>query len=58
MGNVLVVRRIHVEYNLKLDMEKLEEAKRAHEFHANNCPVARTIRDCVDITTSLNIEEA
>jgi uncharacterized OsmC-like protein len=55
-GNVLVVSRIHVEYHLKLDLEKLSEAERAHEIHAENCPVARTIRDCVKITTSLNVE--
>ncbi len=55
-GNVLVVRRIYVEYHLKLDFEKLPEAERAHEIHAESCPVARTIRDCVQITTSLNVE--
>ena len=55
-GKVLVIRRIHVEYSLKMEMGKSAEAQRAHEVHADNCPVARSIRDGVDITTSLVIE--
>jgi len=54
---ILVVKRIHVKYTLKLDPEKHEAAERAHELHARYCPVARTIKDCVDITTSLEMEE-
>jgi uncharacterized OsmC-like protein len=41
-----------------MDPTKLEAAERAHDIHAAYCPVARTIRDCVDITTSLEIEDA
>jgi len=32
-------------------------AERVHGFHAEFCPVARTIRDCVAITTSLEMED-
>jgi hypothetical protein len=32
-------------------------AERVHGFHARFCPVARTIQDCVDITTSLEMED-
>jgi organic hydroperoxide reductase OsmC/OhrA len=56
-GRVLLVKRIHVEYHLKRDPEKWEEAERAHAVHVENCPVARSIRDCVDITTSLIQED-
>ena len=56
-GNVLVIKRIHVTYHLKLTPEKREAAERAHGFHADNCPVARTINGCVDITTELNMED-
>jgi uncharacterized OsmC-like protein len=52
-----VIRRIHVVYHLKMDPAKRAAAERAHEIHADYCPVARTIRDCVDITTTLKIEE-
>jgi len=52
----MVIRRIHVRYHLKLDSEQRETAERVHGFHADHCPVARTIRGCVDITTSLEME--
>jgi len=53
---VLVVRRIHVTYQLvvdELDEEKRATIERVLGFHAERCPVARTIGGCVDITTSL-----
>ena len=53
---MLVIRRIHVRYRLRLEAEQQETAERVHGFHADYCPVARTIRDCVDITTSLEME--
>ena len=56
-GQVLVVRRIHVTYYLRLAPEQRETAQRVLGFHADSCPVARTIRDCVTITTSLEMEE-
>ncbi|PLS78111.1 MAG: hypothetical protein CYG59_20235 [Chloroflexi bacterium] len=56
-GRVLVVRRIHVTYHLRLDPAQREVATRAHAVHADSCPVARTIRDCVAITTALEMED-
>jgi uncharacterized OsmC-like protein len=53
---VLVIRRIHVRYRLKIDPAKREIAKRVLGFHADFCPVARTIGGCVVITTSLDME--
>jgi len=54
---VLVVKRIHVTYHLKLAPENREAAERVHGFHADYCPVARTIRDSVAITTSLEMSD-
>ena len=56
-GNVLIVKRIHVRYHLKLDPAKREAAERVHGFHAERCPVARTLRGCVEISTSLELED-
>ena len=56
-GKVLVIKRIHVTYHLKLDAEKREIAERVHGFHADYCPVARTIGGCVDISTELQMED-
>jgi uncharacterized OsmC-like protein len=40
-----------------MNREKQEAAERAHHIHQDYCPVARTIRGCVDISTELVIEE-
>jgi uncharacterized OsmC-like protein len=55
--NVLVIRRIHVVYHLKLAPDQRETAQRVHGFHVQYCPVARTIGACVDITTELQLED-
>jgi organic hydroperoxide reductase OsmC/OhrA len=55
---VLVIRRIHVTYHLKLEAAKREVAERVHEFHADFCPVARTFRGCIEVSTSLGMEDA
>ena len=56
-GNVLVIRRISVTYRLKIDPADREAAERVHGVHADYCPVARSINGCIDITTSLVMEE-
>lgn len=56
-GRVLVVKRIHVDYHLKLAPENREAALRTHELHADSCPVARTLKGCVQITTQLMMED-
>ena len=55
---VLVVRRIHVTYHLRVDIEPAvrERAERAHELHADRCPMARSVCDSIAITTSLGME--
>ena len=53
---VLVIKRIHVRYHLKLLPEQREVAERAHGAHQNHCPVARTLRGAVGITTELALE--
>lgn len=51
--NVLVVKRIHVAYRLRTTEENRETAERVYGFHAQYCPVYRTIYKSVNITTSL-----
>jgi len=55
---VLLVRRIHASYNLRIedDPEVRERAERAHEMHADRCPMSRSIIDAIDVTTSLQME--
>jgi organic hydroperoxide reductase OsmC/OhrA len=54
---VLVIRRIHVMYHLKLKPDQQETAQRVHRFHADKCPVARSIKGSIDITTELNMAD-
>ena len=54
---MLVVRRIHVTYHLRLRPEQRAAAERAHAVHADRCPVYRTIRGCIETTTSLEMED-
>lgn len=51
-----MIKRIHVRYRLKLDPAHRETAERVHEMHADKCPVARSIRDSIAITTELQTE--
>jgi uncharacterized OsmC-like protein len=53
-----VVKRIHVIYRLRLTQDQREAAERVLGFHVDFCPVARSIRDSIEITTSLEMEDA
>ena len=54
-GKVLVIRRIHVTYELAdTEPEDRETVERVLGFHADYCPVARTLQGAVEITTSLS----
>jgi organic hydroperoxide reductase OsmC/OhrA len=56
-GKVMVIKRIHVTYHLKLEPEQRETAEKIHGFHADYCPVARTMKGCVEISTELQMED-
>jgi organic hydroperoxide reductase OsmC/OhrA len=45
-----------VRYHLKLRAAEREAAERAHGAHQSHCPVARTLRGAVDITTALTLD--
>ena len=54
-GAVLVVKRIHVEYRLSgVDPGQRETVERVLGFHADKCPVARSISPQIAITTSVD----
>jgi uncharacterized OsmC-like protein len=50
---VLVIRRIHVRLKLKADQEHRATAERVHGIFADRCPVYRSLRDAIAITTEL-----
>jgi organic hydroperoxide reductase OsmC/OhrA len=55
-GKVLVIRRIHVIYRLKLKPEQQTTAQKVHGFHADACPVARSIKGSIEVSTELKME--
>jgi uncharacterized OsmC-like protein len=51
-----VIRRIHVRYTLRVGVDAVRDAiARCHRLHADRCPVARSIRDAIDISTELDV---
>ena len=56
-----MVKRIHVTYHLAVDQAVVDDEKkraaidRVLGFHAERCPVARSIGGCVQITTGLEL---
>ncbi len=54
---VLVMRRIHVTYHLKLSPEQRATAERAHSVHADGCPMYRSLRAAIAISTALEMED-
>jgi len=54
--NVLVIRRIHVVLKLKARESDKETANRVHGFFADHCPVYRTLKPAIAMTTELEFE--
>ena len=54
--NVLVIRRIHVVLKLKAEESHRETVRRVHGFFADRCPVYRTLKPAIVITTELVFE--
>ncbi len=56
---MLVIRRIHVSYTLRVEPDSDRAAvQRAFDHHMTKCPVYRSIGTAIDITTSLQVVEA
>ncbi|NIP58610.1 MAG: hypothetical protein GWM92_17980 [Gemmatimonadetes bacterium] len=50
---VLVIKRIHVRYHLRVPEGMEDTARRAHEIHRKFCPVYRSITPSIEVTTEL-----
>ena len=54
-----MIRRIHVRYELAVDDDVDRSViDRVLGFHADHCPVARSIRDAIEVTTELTLVAA
>jgi uncharacterized OsmC-like protein len=50
---VLVIRRIHARFTLRADAGQREIAERVLGFYSNSCPVYRSLRAAIAITSEL-----
>ena len=53
--NVLVLRRITVEYTLELPEEHAARAREVHDGHAARCPNARSVAGAIEVITRLTV---
>lgn len=51
-----MIRRIHTKLKLKADEGHWETARRVHGFFADKCPVYRSLKPAIAITTELILE--
>jgi uncharacterized OsmC-like protein len=52
---VLVIRRIHVAMRLVADEEVKETVERVHGIYAMRCPLYRTLRKAIELTSSYTL---
>jgi uncharacterized OsmC-like protein len=52
---VLVIRRINVAMRLVADEKTLEVVERVHSFYAMNCPLYRTLRSAIALSSTVEI---
>jgi uncharacterized OsmC-like protein len=55
-GSVLVLKRIHVRMELRAPQAQREAAERAHGVYADSCPVYRSLKAAIAITTDLDFK--
>jgi uncharacterized OsmC-like protein len=50
---VLIIKRIHVELKLTASDQHRSTAERVHGIYADRCPLYRSVKDCIAVTSSL-----
>ena len=54
-NKVLVIKRITITLHLSADEEDREDVERVLEVYEDGCPVARSIRGSIQITSKLDL---
>jgi uncharacterized OsmC-like protein len=52
---VLVIRRVHVQFRLKAPESAREPVDRVHGVYKDKCPVYRTLRPAMEITSACEL---
>lgn len=53
--NVLVIRRVHVDMTLIAPESARETVERVHGIYAMSCPLYRTLRGAIELTSSVTL---
>ncbi len=51
---VLVIKRIHVVHTLRAAQNDQETAERVHSIYADHCPLYRSVKAAIAVTSSLS----
>jgi hypothetical protein len=57
VGGVMTLTVIRLRYQLRIPRGKREEAGRALLFHERGCPAAMSVKGCIQIEYSADIQE-
>lgn len=57
VDGVMKITRIRVHYDIKIPAGKKAEAERALEVHVRGCPAAMSVKDCIAVEWTADIEE-
>ena len=55
-GSVLVIKRIHVQLKLRAQESQRDTTNRVHSFFADQCPIYRTLKPAIQMSTELIFE--
>lgn len=50
---VLLIKRIHVVHRLKAGKDQQQTAERVHSIYAEKCPLYRSVRDSIAVSSEL-----
>jgi uncharacterized OsmC-like protein len=53
---VLVIKRIHLALTIKAPESARAVVERVHGVYADKCPVYRTLKNCIQITSSVEVQ--
>ena len=54
-GGVLIIKRVHVKFLLKAAEDVRETVERVHAVYAEKCPVYRSLKPALEITSSYEL---
>ncbi|HSF19324.1 MAG TPA: OsmC family protein [Vicinamibacteria bacterium] len=57
LDGIMRITKVRIHYRIKIPAGKKEEANRALSVHERGCPAAMTVKGCVDIKWTAELED-